>query len=72
MSNTCVLTFGTEGGKTVSLRIPRANPAMTSGDVQAAMSQIITAKAIKTDSGDINGMIKASLQHTETIDYDVS
>ena len=72
MSNVCFLTFGTEGGKTVSLRIPRANPAMTSGDVKAAMSQIIAAKAIKTDSGDINGMVRAALRHMENVDYDLS
>ena len=72
MGNVCILTFGTEGGKTVSLRVPRANPAMASGDVKAAMGQIIAAKAIKTDSGDINGMVKATLRYTETVDYDIS
>ena len=71
MDANCVLTFGTEGGRSVSIRIPKADPDMTQAAARNAMDQILGAAAIQTSSGLINSRVKAILEKVSTISYDV-
>jgi len=71
IENICVLTFGTTGGGSVSLRIPRAKATLTDTTVRVAMSQLLSVKALKANSGLIDSSQKAVLQRITATDIAV-
>ena len=72
MEAVAILTFGTEGGKNVNLRIPKADPGLTGAAAKSAMDRILGAAAVKTESGPINSRVKATVQKITRVDYDVA
>ena len=67
-----IMTFGTESGKAVNLRIGNADPSVTHNNVRSAMDIILGSHAIKTASGDLVSKEKAVIQRVTKQDYDLS
>ena len=71
MERFCVMTFGTDGGGSVSIRIPNTKASLADATVKIAMSQILGVKALKTKTGLINSLQKAVGQSLVVTDIEL-
>ena len=72
MESYVTLVFSTGDNRKASLRIPKANPEISSGAIKTAMNQIIAAGAISSKNGIVNGSVKAVLNRVTTKEYDIA